>query len=141
MQAKPLHYTDEQIIALFNEHGINSTSQRVTIIRTLFDSGVHMSAEDVFQVVNAEAQQVSKATVYNTLGLLAERGVIREVIVDPKRVFYDPNIEPHHHFYDITTGELCDIAPDQIQVTGLPPLPEGKAIEDIDVIVRLREAK
>ncbi|MBI3547275.1 MAG: transcriptional repressor, partial [Gammaproteobacteria bacterium] len=101
----------------------------------------HLSADEVFRLINADNQRVSKATVYNTLGLLADKGVVREVIADPTRVFYDPNTTPHHHFFDVATGELTDISADQIHVTGLPPLPAGAKLEGVDVIVRLRPNK
>jgi Fur family iron response transcriptional regulator len=60
------------------------------------------------------------------------------VIAGPGRVFYDPNTEPHHHFYDVDTGELTDIDARAIEVTGLPPLPAGAVAEGVDVIVRIR---
>jgi Fur family iron response transcriptional regulator len=129
------------IVELLRGHGINPTSQRVAITRLLLDRCTHMSAEEVYKLVNAEDEQVSKATVYNTLGLLAEKGVIREVIADPSKVFYDPNTTPHHHFYDVATGELKDIDAAQVRVTGLPPLPDDSALEGVDVIVRLRRAR
>ncbi len=100
-----------------------------------------MSAEDVFQLVNADNRSVSKATVYNTLGLLAEKGVVRAVIADPSRIFYDPNTGPHHHFFDVTPGQLTDISANQVNVSGLPPLPAGAQLEGVEVIVRLRPAK
>ena len=100
-----------------------------------------MSAEDVYREVNASDQQVSKATVYNTLGLLAEKGVVREVIANPSKVFYDPNTAPHHHFYDEETGALTDIDGTDVQVVGLPPLPPGSNLQGVDVIVRVRQAK
>jgi hypothetical protein len=78
------------------------------------------------------AGPVSKATVYNTLKLFVERKLIREVIAGPGRVFYDPNTEPHHHFYDVDTGELTDIDARAIEVTGLPPLPPGAVAEGVD---------
>lgn len=89
-------------------------------------------------LVNRESSRVSKATVYNTLGLFTKRGLIREVIADPARVFYDPNTTPHHHFYDASTGELRDISADNVHVTGLPPIPEGMMVAGIDVVVRIR---
>jgi Fur family iron response transcriptional regulator len=120
---------------------VQPTAQRLLITRALFRMGRHMSAEDVYRVVNAEDRQVSKATVYNTLGLLTSKGVIREVIADPDRVFYDPNTTPHHHFYDVDTGKLTDISAADVAVTGLPPPPAGTHLEGIEVIVRLRSAK
>jgi Fur family iron response transcriptional regulator len=131
-------YSETDITGLLRRHGIQPTSQRMLITRLLFEQSTHLSAEDVYRLVNATDKQVSKATVYNTLGLLTEKGVIREVIADPNRVFYDPNTSAHHHFYDVATGELRDIDADEIEVSRLPPLPAGTDLERVDVIVRLR---
>lgn len=105
-------YTHDEIVTMLRGHGINPTAQRVEIARELFSRKGHFSAEDVFMLVNNEQAQVSKATVYNTLGLFAEKGLIRQLIVDPTKVFYDPNMVPHHHFYDVVTGVLTDIDED-----------------------------
>lgn len=134
-----IHSKDE-VIALLRSCDVNPTSQRVEIAYLLFSQHYHYSAEDVFNAVNKEEQHVSKATVYNTLGLFAAKGLVREVIVDPTKVFYDPNVTPHHHFYNVATGELTDIDGDGVQITGLPSLPEGARMEGVDVIVRLRPA-
>jgi Fur family iron response transcriptional regulator len=133
-------YAPDEILALFRAHGINPTSQRVEIAQVLFARCEHLSAEDVFALVNGVSARVSKATVYNTLGLFAERGLIREVIADPARVFYDPNTAPHHHFYDTSTGKLMDIPAEEVRINGLPDLPEGMRMEGVDVIVRVRPA-
>ena len=133
--------SDTDVVALLRSHGIHPTSQRVLIARVLFTRCTHLSAEDVYQLVNVDNRRVSKATVYNTLGLLADKGVVREGIADPTRIFYDPNTAPHHHFFDVTTGELTDISAEQIHVSGLPPLPNGAQLEGVDVIVRMRAAK
>jgi Fur family iron response transcriptional regulator len=133
--------SESDVLALLKEHGINPTSQRVLITRMLFAHNTHLSAEDVYTIVNRDDQQVSKATVYNTLGLLAEKGIIREVIADPTKVFYDPNTAPHHHFYNVGTGELTDIDASEVQVSGLPPLPQGAQLEGVEVIVRLRQGR
>jgi len=127
----------EKILALLQKHDINPTSQRVEIARVLFARCEHLSAEDVFALVNGESACVSKATVYNTLGLFAARGLIREVIADPTRVFYDPNTTPHHHFYNTSTGKLMDIPADEVRIDVLPALPAGMRMEGVDVIVRV----
>ena len=88
--------------------------------------------------VNEHHSETSKATVYNTLRLFLEKGLVREVIVDPSKIFYDPNTAPHHHFYNLASGELTDIPADALQVSGLPTLPVGMMAESIDVIVRIR---
>jgi len=133
--------SDTEVVALLRSHGIHPTSQRVLIAHVLFTHCTHLSAEDVYRLVNVDNRRVSKATLYNTLGLLADKGVVREVIADPTRIFYDPNTTPHHHFFDVTTGELTDISAEQIHVSGLPPLPNGAQLEGVDVIVRMRAAK
>jgi len=133
-------YTQEEIAALLRSHDINPTSQRIEIAQMLFSRCEHLSAEDVFALVNGDSSRVSKATVYNTLGLFAERGLIREVIADPTRVFYDPNTAPHHHFYDTSTGRLMDIPAEDVKIHSLPALPEGMRMEGVDVIVRVRPA-
>ena len=133
-------YSPTEITALLRSHDINPTSQRIEIAQVLFSRCEHLSAEDVFALVNGDSSRVSKATVYNTLGLFAERGLIREVIADPTRVFYDPNTAPHHHFYDTSTGRLMDIPAEDVKIHSLPALPEGMRMEGVDVIVRVRPA-
>ncbi|MHB8348398.1 MAG: Fur family transcriptional regulator [Acidiferrobacterales bacterium] len=133
-------YSHDEIVSILRDHEINPTAQRVEIARELFSKKGHYSAEDVFTLVNNEQAQVSKATVYNTLGLFAEKGLIRQLIVDPTKVFYDPNMIPHHHFYDVVSGQLTDIDAQDVRITGLPPLPAGAQMEGVDVIVRMRHA-
>lgn len=132
---------DMDFVELLRQRGVGPTAQRLMVTRLLFQSWTHMSADEVYRKLNADSRCISKATVYNTLGLLSAKGVIREVIVDPSKVFYDPNTEPHHHFYNVATGELQDIEADQLLISALPPPPKGTVLEGADVIVRLRPAK
>ena len=140
MMAHKKTYTHDEIAVLLRARDINPTSQRVEIALLLFTRCEHLSAEEVFALVNGDSARVSKATVYNTLGLFAERGLVREVIADPTRVFYDPNTAPHHHFYDTSTGKLMDIPTEEVQIRTLPALPDGMRLEGVDVIVRVRPA-
>jgi Fur family iron response transcriptional regulator len=126
------------LIALLRRHGIAPTHQRLEIAQVLFGRCQHLAADQVLAMVNARHAETSKATVYNTLNLFRDRGLIREVIVDPKRVFYDPNTAPHHHLYNVDTGEITDIATDALSVSGMPELPPGMVTEGVDIIVRVR---
>jgi Fur family iron response transcriptional regulator len=119
-------------------HGIAPTHQRIEIANALFSRCEHQSADQIMTTVNVHHSETSKATVYNTLRLFLAKGLVREVIVDPSKIFYDPNTVPHHHFYNLVTGELTDIPADSLQVAGLPTLPAGMMAESIDVIVRIR---
>lgn len=130
--------TTKEISDHLQTHGVTPTAQRVGIARVLLSRCTHLSAEEIFRLVNVNEAQVSKATIYNTLGLFVEKGLIREVIVDPAKIFYDSNVAPHHHVYNISTGELSDIDTHHLQVVGLPPLPADTAIDGMDVIVRVR---
>ena len=119
-------------------HGIAPTHQRVEIANVLFSRCEHLSADQILAAVNSRHSETSKATVYNTLKLFLEKGLVREVIVDPSKVFYDPNTQPHHHFYNIESGELTDIPAASLQVAVIPAMPAGMVAERIDVIVRIR---
>jgi len=131
-------YTSDQLVDLLRRHDINPTHQRIEIAHALFSRGEHLSADQVLAIVNDRHSATSKATVYNTLNLFLGKKLIREVIVDPNKVFYDPNTEPHYHFYNSDTGELTDIEASRIEVSGLPQLPEGMVTDGVDIIVRVR---
>lgn len=126
------------LIALLRRHGIAPTHQRLEIAQVLFSRCQHLAADQILAMVNERHAETSKATVYNTLNLFRDRGLIREVIVDPKRVFYDPNTGPHHHLYNVDTGEITDIASDALTLSGMPELPPGMVTEGVDIIVRVR---
>lgn len=131
-------FPPDAIPALLREHDIALTHQRLQIGQVLFACCQHVSADQILARVNSEHPETSKATVYNTLKLFLEKGLVREVIVDPTRVFYDPNMAPHHHLYNVETGELIDIDASSVQVQGLPPLPQGLRQDGVDIIVRVR---
>ena len=133
-----ISYDRPSLMTLLRKHGIAPTHQRLEIAQVLFGRCHHLSADQILAMVNERHAETSKATVYNTLNLFRDLGLIREVIVDPKRVFYDPNTEPHHHLYNVDTGELTDIEADAIEISGLPRLPAGMVTEGVDVIVRIR---
>lgn len=120
--------------------GIGPTSQRLRIAAVLLDRPRHLAADQVLAEVNRDGAFTSKATVYNTLRLFTERGLVREIVVDPNRVFYDSSTEAHHHFYNADTGELTDIPAADVEVSGLPPAPAGTRTDRVEVIVRLRRA-
>jgi len=135
---KPMPYTRDTLVEMLRRHDINPTHQRIEIAHALFARGEHLSADQILAIVNDRHSETSKATVYNTLNLFLEKKLIREVIVDPSKVFYDPNTEPHHHIYNVDSGELTDIDASQIEIAGLPQPPEGMVTDGVDIIVRVR---
>lgn len=129
-----------RVIELLLEYNITPTQQRIEIANILFARPQHVSADQVLSQLNSEQQKASKATIYNTLGLFTRKGLIREIIVDPTKVFYDSNTTDHHHFYNVDTGMLSDIDDGHMLVNNLPVLPEGIVAERVDIIYRVRNA-
>lgn len=133
-----IQYNRDNMAELLRAHDINPTHQRIEIAHALFSRQEHLSADQVMAIVNGRHAETSKATVYNTLNLFLEKGLIREVIVDPSKVFYDPNTGPHHHLYEVDSGRLTDINAEDIRIEGLPDLPQGMEKVGIDLIVRVK---
>lgn len=134
-------YQREDAIGLLRRHDIGLTRQRVEIAQVLFAKHQHLSADQIQEQVNTRYTYASKATVYNTLRLFLEKGLVREVMVDSSKVFYDSNVGAHHHFYDVESGELTDIAVGDVTIGNLPKLPNGMIAEGVDVVIRIRPAE
>lgn len=132
--------TRESVSAALLAQGIQPTRQRVEIAMALLGRHEHLSADQVLARVNESHPETSRATVYNTLRLFVDKRLVREVIVDPNRLFYDSNVEPHYHLYDVDTGCLTDIPATSVTITGLPDLPAHLVPEGMDVIIRVRSA-
>lgn len=126
-----------KIVRMLQEHDVTPTRQRIEIADFLFQKAQHLSAENILDGVNAEGSRVSRATVYNTMGLFTEKGLVREVLIDRERVFYDTNNDDHHHVYNVDSGELVDVMHSDIELASIPTLPEGARIVDTDVILRI----
>lgn len=119
--------------------GVPVTLQRLEIARVLLTQPVHLSADQVLSMVRERSPEISRATVYNTLRLFREKNLVKELIVDPERVVYDSNTDPHYHLYDVDTGELSDVSADELQVVGMPKLPGNLVLDQVDVIIRVRK--
>jgi len=131
--------TRSGLLSLLDKFGILPTSQRIEIANILLERPQHLSAEHIIDKLKAARSGVSKATVYNTLNLFSRRGLIKEVMVDPVRKFYDSTTHPHHHFYNMDSGDLSDIPDEQVLFQDLPDLPEGTEHESIEVLIKVRD--
>ncbi|MGQ9368162.1 iron response transcriptional regulator IrrA [Azospirillum sp. ST 5-10] len=118
--------------------GLRPTRQRLGLARLLFDGGDrHVTAEQLHSEAMGADLRVSLATVYNTLNQFTAAGLLREVVVDAGRSYFDTNSTEHHHFFVEGTGRLEDIPGDHIVVSQLPDPPPGTRVARVDVIVRL----
>ena len=133
-----------EAIAAHCEHqlsacGIRPTAQRLRIAALLLAEPQHLSAEQILASLRSAGARVSKATVYYTLNLFAERGLIRQLSVDGSRAWFDSNVDAHYHFHDITSGALIDVPVPEVEFSRLPAPPPGTEVAGIDLVIRLRK--
>ena len=120
--------------------GLRPTRQRVALARMLLENGNrHVTAEQLHSEALGAAIPVSLATVYNTLHQFIDCGILRELVIEPGRSYFDTNLDDHHHFYCESTGLLQDIPGELVMVGRLPQPPAGAEISRIDVVIRIRQ--
>jgi Fur family iron response transcriptional regulator len=130
----------DTISKLLTKHGLQVTSQRLDIAEYVLSKPQHVSADQILAAMRKHGSRVSKATVYNTMNLFSARGLVRTVEVDPERQYYDSTSEPHHHFYNVDTGELTDIPADRIHLALDTELPKGTEQDGVEIVIRIRSA-
>ena len=128
---------EEQAVRL-RQAGLRPTRQRLSLAAHLFNGkDRHVTAEGLHGEATAAGEAISLATVYNTLHQFTEAGLLRQVVVDGSRTYFDTNTGDHHHFYCEEDGLLIDIDGSTITVEGVPQPPKGAKVDRIDVIIRL----
>ncbi|HVT51044.1 MAG TPA: Fur family transcriptional regulator [Dongiaceae bacterium] len=126
------------IVQKLRAAGLRPTRQRMSLAKLLFEPGDrHVTAEQLHQEAAAGRIRVSLATVYNTLHQFTAAGLLREVVVQPGRSYFDTNTSDHHHFFIEANGHLQDIPGDSVALAKLPEPPEGTRIARVEVIVRV----
>lgn len=125
-------------IPLLRRHGIRPTPQRMAVAGVVLTSRDHLTADETLEAVRRRCPTVSRATVYNTLNLLARKGLLRTQVLRGGTVAFDPHVQAHHHFVDTKTGRIYDIPWDALRVTGQAGL-EGFDVSEYQVILRGRK--
>ena len=134
--AEPRPYANA--LELLRAAKLRPTRQRLALARMLFEKGDrHVTAEQLHGEAQAASVKVSLATVYNTLHQFIAAGLLREVVVDPGRSYFDTNVSDHHHFFHEESGRLQDIPGERLGVAELPAPPPGTQIRRVDVIIRV----
>ncbi len=128
------------IIETLREHGIQPSAQRVAVARFVLDTDLHPSADQVWAQVRKHMPTLSRATVYNTLNLFVEKGLLRQLVLAEGRVVFDPKLERHHHFIDDQTGRIHDIPWQALRVSDVDKL-EGVDVREYQVVLRGRLTK
>jgi Fe2+ or Zn2+ uptake regulation protein len=127
-------------ISILRQCDIQPTPQRIAVVEYVLKSKTHPSADDVLTHARKKCPTVSRATVYNTLNLLVEKGLLGMQTIKEGAVVFDSNIEKHHHFVDSETGGIYDIPWDQLEVKGKEKLKDFEIVE-FQVIMRGRRKK
>ncbi len=123
------------LATLLQEHGIQPSAQRAAVADYVLETAEHPSADLVWKRVRERFPYISRATVYNTLHLFVEKGLLRELHLAENSVVYDPKLETHHHFIDEETGLIHDVPWDKVQVCNIEGL-RGYEIHDYQVVMR-----
>ena len=94
--------------------GLRATPKRIAIGGLLFD-GVdrHVTADDVAE------------------------GILKRIILDTDRTYFDTNVSDHHHLFYETSGDLLDVPGDSLRIEGLPAAPEGARVRAVEVVIRM----
>lgn len=120
---------------LLRDHGINPSAQRVAVAQYVLHTNEHPSADEVWGRVRERFPHVSRATVYNTLNLFVERGLIRQFVLTEGHVVFDPKTEDHHHFIEEESGVIHDVPWDALTVSDISEL-EGFDVHEYQVVMR-----
>jgi len=129
-----------QIIEKLRNANLRPTRQRIALAKLLFDGpDRHVTAESLHAEALEAPIRVSLATIYNTLHQFTAAGLLREIVVDSHRCYFDTNTDDHHHFFFEGSNRLEDIPGDEVELAKLPVAPNGKNIKRVDVVVRLSE--
>lgn len=123
--------------AILRRHGINPSAQRVAVAQHVLSAHDHPSADEIFARVRETFPMISRGTIYNTLRLFVEKGLLRQFALTEGRVVYDPKVEAHHHFIDAKTGAIHDVPWDAVRVSNVENLEEFE-ISEYQVVMKGR---
>lgn len=127
--------------ALLRQAGIHPTQQRLAIAQVLLIQPVHCTADEILQQARSLLPGLSRATVYNSLPLFVEKGLLRALRLDAERTVYDSRTDVHSHLYHEDTGQLQDLPMQMLPHMPCPPMPADLELVSLDVIVRVRQRK
>ena len=120
--------------------GLRPTKQRLKICEVLFDrkETFHFNVEDLKKILKKKLEtSISIATVYNTINAFKSKGYIKEISLNTDKTYFDTNVTSHHHFYNVTTGELIDFHDKDVEEIKLKKNLPGKKIKSIEVLVKI----
>tara|TARA_B100000035_G_scaffold315472_1_gene336691 strand:+ start:12015 stop:12413 length:399 start_codon:yes stop_codon:yes gene_type:complete len=129
---------DDKYEDIYRKLSVTPTKQRVDLARLIFSKKQHFTANELISMADKKKLNISMATIYNTLSLLEDKGMLKTINIDNELKFYDTNLDTHHHLYNTTMSTLTDIDNDRIVFAELPELPKTLQIESTEVLIKAR---
>ena len=123
---------------IYRALNVTPTKQRVDLAQLIFAKKQHFTAADLISLADKNRLNISMATIYNTLSLLEDKGMLKTINIDNELKFYDTNLENHHHLYNTTMSTLTDIAHDRVTFAELPELPNTLEIESTELLIKVK---
>ena len=123
---------------IYRDLNVTPTKQRVDLAQLIFAKKQHFTASDLISLADKNGLNISMATIYNTLSLLEDKGMLKTINIDNELKFYDTNLENHHHLYNTTMSTLTDIAHDKVTFAELPELPKTLEIESTELLIKVK---
>ena len=123
---------------IYRDLNVTPTKQRLDLAKLIFAKKQHFTASDLISLADKNGLNISMATVYNTLSLLEDKGMLKTINIDNELKFYDTNLENHHHLYNTTMSTLTDIAHDKVTFAELPELPKTLEIESTELLIKVK---
>ena len=123
---------------IYRDLNVTPTKQRLDLAKLIFAKKQHFTAADLISLADKNELNISMATVYNTLSLLEDKGMLKTINIDNELKFYDTNLENHHHLYNTTMSTLTDIAHDKVTFAELPELPKTLEIESTELLIKVK---
>jgi Fur family transcriptional regulator, iron response regulator len=126
------------LVTQLKDAGIQPSAQRLAVAEYVLATDEHPSADEVLAQVQASFPMLSRATVYNTLNLFVEKGLLRQLVLAEGRTVFDPHLDPHHHFIDDDSGRIEDVPWDAVRVGEVKGL-KGYEVREYMVVMRGRK--
>ena len=123
---------------IYRDLNVTPTKQRLDLAKLIFAKKQHFTAADLISLADNKGLNISMATVYNTLSLLEDKGMLKTININNELKFYDTNLENHHHLYNTTMSTLTDIAHDRVTFAELPELPKTLEIESTELLIKVK---
>ena len=119
----------QRTIEYLEAYGIKASPQRIAVMEYLLMHPTHPTVDVIFNAVSRTMPTLSKATVYNTLRLLVEKGAALQLTIDERSTCYDGNVHPHAHFLCRSCGTVFDFPLTQEQLQLVADIPANFCID------------